>query len=1015
MTKSIIAACTASILAVSFSAGSVAAAADWPTWRGDSARSGYTADELPAKLKRRWSFHPIHAPSPAWPRDDRMSFDRASHVVVANDLVCFGNSVDGTVTALDASTGAGEWTFMTGGPVRFAPVVWKDRLFVVSDDGFLYALALSNGKLIDRWRGGPSDDRVLGNTQIISKWPARGGPVIHDGLLYWGAGIWQSEGIFIRAMNPDTGTIVWTNDSSGGIDMPQPHGGANAKSGVSAQGYLLANADRLFVPTGRAVPAAFERSTGKFDYYRLQENTKRGDTSAMVFGELLYNGGYAYRTDDGSLLADRVVGTVARFPGGVVHGASGQLRALKPVLKDGTDRKGNATKVPAHESLWTISNVPTGTALIVAGHTAVTSNGNRIGTIDLATQKMNWSDETDGVAYGLAASNGRLYVSTDTGAVHCYSNAAEPGIAGVELTARASDVAYHSNEATKQAAREILKRSGVSRGFCVDLGCGDGALAYELAKQCDLHVVGIEADPEKVASARKKLIAAGLYGSRVTIHEGNPDDTNLPKFFANLVVSSRSLSDAKQPVDAAEVARLQRPYGGVACFGQSGSMTVKTRGNLAGAGSWTHLYSNPANTLCSTDEVKGPLTAVWFRDIDLNLPQRHGRGPSPLFHEGRLFAEGIDELIAVDAYNGLPLWRFEQKGILDAYNADHLAGTAVTGSNICIAGDSIFLRNGKQCFRIDTATGKVKTTYPTPTHPDGKPAVWGYIACENGILFGSTANESHIVKHAYIRADSHMERQFSESTSLFAYEVATGKLLWRYDAKKSIRHNAIAIGASRLYLIDRVLAVDDLLANAPARRGEPPKKKPVGQATGKLVTLDVKSGEPVWDSQKDIFGTALAFSESHDVLLMFYQPTSFRLPSEVGGRIAAFHGGGGYRLWEKKVSYRTRPLINDKSIIAHPSALDLMTGEAIAMAVPKSYGCGQISGSKNLLMFRSGTLGYHDLTRKAGTENYGGIRPGCWINALPVGGLVLVPDASAGCSCSYQNRSWVALEGAAEK
>ena len=72
-------------------------------------------------------------------------------------------------------------------------------------------------------------------------------------------------------------------------------------------------------------------------------------------------------------------------------------------------------------------------------------------------------------------------------------------------------------------------------------------------------------------------------------------------------------------------------------------------------------------------------------------------------------------------------------------------------------------------------------------------------------------------------------------------------------------------------------------------------------------------------------------------------------------------------------------------------------------------------GSKNLLMFRSGTLGYHDFTRKAGTENYGGIRPGCWINALPVGGLVLVPDASAGCSCSYQNRSWVALEGVSEE
>ena len=32
------------------------------------------------------------------------------------------------------------------------------------------------------------------------------------------------------------------------------------------------------------------------------------------------------------------------------------------------------------------------------------------------------------------------------------------------------------------------------------------------------------------------------------------------------------------------------------------------------------------------------------------------------------------------------------------------------------------------------------------------------------------------------------------------------------------------------------------------------------------------------------------------------------------------------------------------------------------------------------------------LTRDAGTENYGGIRPSCWINAIPASGLVLVPD-----------------------
>jgi outer membrane protein assembly factor BamB len=988
----------------------LASAADWPTWRADSARSGYTTDALPTQMSRLWSWHPLHAPKPAWPRDDRMSFDWAHQVVVAEGLVCFGSSADGKVTALDAATGTLKWSFFTGGPIRFAPTVWKERLFVVSDDGYLYCLKLSDGTLIDRWRGGPADDRVLGNEQLISKWPARGGPVIHDGLLYWAAGIWQSEGVFIRAMNPDSGEVVWTNDSSGGIDMPQPHGGANAKSGVSAQGYLLATADRLFVPTGRAVPAAFQRATGAFDYYHLQENTRRGGTTAIVAGDLIYNGGYVYRTDDGSLLGDQVPGTVAAFPGGIVHGSSNVLQALAPVMKETKDRKGNSVTIPTHEVHWQAKDVPAGTALIVAGDTIVSSGGSRVVTVDRKNGEVIWSDEVDDIAHGLAASNGRLFVSTASGAIHCYAakSADQPIVHRAKPTAEG---AYARNEQTVQAAAEILRSSNITAGYCVDLGCGDGSLAYELAIQSELFIVAIDADATNVETARRKLDAAGLYGSRVTVHHADPADSHLPKYFANLVVANRSISEGRDVVDADELARLQRPFGGVACLGAPGTMTVATRGALDGAGEWTHLYSNAANTLCSTDSVKGPLTAVWFRDVDLDLPQRHGRGPSPLFHQGQLFAEGIDELISVDAYNGRPLWRFEQQGILDAYNADHLAGTAVTGSNICIAGDSVFLRNGATCFRIATATGKVTATFNAPNHPDGGAAVWGYLACEDGILFGSTANETHIVRHAYLRADDHMQQQFSESTSLFAYDLATEKLLWQFNAKQSVRHNAIAIGAGRVYFIDRALAVDDLLSRAPARRGEEPKDAAVGHPTGELITLDAKRGDRLWNEQQDIFGTALAFSQQHDVLLMFYQPTSFRLPSELGGRIAAFQASVGYKKWDQKVNYRTRPLINDDMIIAHPAALDLVSGEAKPFNAPKSYGCGQLSGSKNLLMFRSGTLGYYDFTREVGTENYGGIRPGCWVNALPVGGLVLVPDASAGCSCSYQNRAWIALEG----
>jgi len=154
---------------------------------------------------------------------------------------------------------------------KFAPAVWKDRIFVVSDDGFLYCLAIKDGKLLWKKRGGPDTDMILGNDRLISRWPARGGPVIKDGIVYFGAGIWTSEGIFLYAIDALTGKVLWVNDTSGGLILEQPHGGNLAKSGVSIQGYLSVAGDSLVVPTGRATPALHDRKTGNFRYFHLMK------------------------------------------------------------------------------------------------------------------------------------------------------------------------------------------------------------------------------------------------------------------------------------------------------------------------------------------------------------------------------------------------------------------------------------------------------------------------------------------------------------------------------------------------------------------------------------------------------------------------------------------------------------------------------------------------------------------------------------------------------------------------
>ncbi|MBN2476373.1 MAG: PQQ-binding-like beta-propeller repeat protein [Pirellulales bacterium] len=1000
------------VLSAAFWLASTLVAADWPMYRGDAGRTGYTAETLPAGLSLRWSFCLRDAPQPAWPRSQRMLEDRAFQVAVAGGTVFFGNSADDKVYALDAASGRRKWTFTTDAPVRFAPAAWKDRLFVASDDGHLYALSADGGRLLWKRRGGPDDRSVLGNGRMISKWPARGGPVVVGDLVYFAAGIWPSDGIYLYALDAASGKVVWTNSDSGGITMAQPHGGAVAESGVSAQGYLVATADRLLVPTGRAVPAVFDRQSGRFQYFHLQRFGRSGQSPTMASGTMFFNGGTAYDLAGGANLCNVGHGPLAATPGGLALAAGDGVTALTLTPATKPDRRGEPTATIEPKQRWATSLGAACSALIVAGEHVVAGSAGKVSMLDLETGNVICSADVEGSVYGLAATGQGLFVSTDRGTIHGFA-AGEPARdqqtqeqareqAPVERAGdRAVASPYGEGTPAAKAAEEIIARSGVREGYCVDLGCGDGALAYHLARHTGLLICAVDDDPDRVALARKKLDAAGLYGTRVTVHHRDLSASGYPDYFANLVVSGRSVGEGPESLREAEARRLQRPCGGTICVGRPGSMTPSRRGPLAGAGRWTHQYGDPANTVCSDDRlVKGSLSMLWFGDVDFAMPSRHGRAPGPLFAEGRLFQVGLDGVVAVDAYNGHVLWKYEIEGLLKPYDGDELMGTAGTGSNACFADGSVYVRHEGRCVRLDAATGKPLAEFPVPRQPDGKPGTWGYVACDEGILYGSVADPRHVVTYRYINRGGDMQRLLTESQRLFALDAETGRSIWQYEAKHSLRHNAIALADSRVFLIDRPEALFD--------REKKPRTK--DHPLGLLVALDAATGEELWRQDEEIYGTTLAAGARHNVLLMSYQPTRFRLDSELGGRMAAFSTVDGRRLWDIRADYQSRPIINDRTIYAQGGAWDLLTGKAVPFAFQRSYGCGILASGAHMLLFRSATLGYYDLSGARRTENYGGARPGCWINAIAAGGLVLVPDATAGCTCSYLNKAWFALQ-----
>ena len=236
-----------------------AVAEDWPTRMKDVHRGGITSESLPAPLAEAWVHGTARAPAPAWTESPamhdylhkhydlkpRQNFDRCFDVAVVGRRLYFGSSTSGAVKCLDVDDGRDVWTFYTGGPVRFAPHVAAGRVYFGSDDGFVYCLDADGGSLVWKERVGPSGEKIWGNEHMISVWPVRTSVMVVGDDVFWTAGLFANEGMFLCKRRAADGAGGWT------VTPVRPH-----------QGYLAATAEHLIAPSGKGVAAAYRRDNG---------------------------------------------------------------------------------------------------------------------------------------------------------------------------------------------------------------------------------------------------------------------------------------------------------------------------------------------------------------------------------------------------------------------------------------------------------------------------------------------------------------------------------------------------------------------------------------------------------------------------------------------------------------------------------------------------------------------------------------------------------------------------------
>lgn len=438
----------------------IALADAWPTYRHDIARSGLSAAEITLPLKAAWTYQSPYPPQPAWAgparRDGwhktenlkpRVTVDWSFHVVGADNRVYFGSSVNDKVYCLDAQTGEERWAYFTDGPIRLAPSIYGDKIYAGSDDGRVYCLNATTGELIWKQRVGPVDNRVSGNDRMISVWPVRTGVLVDNGIAYCGAGLFPNEGVYLAAYEAETGKEIWKHKI-----------GNNA-----AQGYILASASKLYVPTGGGSPAVFDRRTGEYiqnlggaggSFCLLTEDsviygpgrtgtldaftTETEDHYATFAGNVMVvNAGRSYMHTDIDLTAlDRTRFNQLAMDGMKVtreeetlkkelkrlgdNVDSEQGRELRKKLETVQEQRAEIEKQKLGCFLWR-RDCRYPYSLIQAGNRLFAGGNGEVAAIDTDTGETVWTGPVNGHALEMALSDGRLIVSTDRGTIHGFA------------------------------------------------------------------------------------------------------------------------------------------------------------------------------------------------------------------------------------------------------------------------------------------------------------------------------------------------------------------------------------------------------------------------------------------------------------------------------------------------------------------------------------------------------------------------------------------------------------------
>jgi outer membrane protein assembly factor BamB len=583
----------------------------------------------------------------------------------------------------------------------------------------------------------------------------------------------------------------------------------------------------------------------------------------------------------------------------------------------------------------------------------------------------------------------------------------------------ADRISGDTDEATAGLSGQILQSTSAVQGMCLVVGTIDVELLLQLCRDSQFRFVVADEDGEVVSRLRRILQENGVYGNQVTVHHVSKR-SHLPFVgnWANVVFSA-------EPVDSdvvREIERHVRPDGGVALLlhPQVSNLSAHfepletadgtiwhryVRPALAGTGEWSHLYGAPDNSAFAGEHLGGAKTAD---DLDVQWvgrpgpryqADRSGRKPSPLSTGGRLFLQGLHRIIAVDHFNGTILWSLEIPG-LERFNMPRDC------SNWCATRDFLFVAVKGECWKIDTASGKVVSRTAATGASDKAAMEWGYVATQNDRVYGSAVRADASWTSFWGGGDAGWYDARSGAVTfpicsdrLFCNDARTDELTWEYK-RGVVLNSTITVGADTMYFVES--RNSEIMASKERRVGDPQLWQDLH-----LVAIDAATGSPKWEKKLDAMSQQVIFYLAHaadQLTLVSSADATFK--------VSSFADDDGRERWTQTTAWlngkgdhgkaMSRPAIVGDRLFVRPAVLSLKDGTVLPETMPVEHGCGTYACTADAVFLRSGNVTMWN-PENADTSSWTRLRPDCWLSTIPSGGMLLSPEGGGGCSCG----SWM--------